>query len=64
MLQTELEKEANQSYSVHLTFSRPIEFSIKLCTIKLGWSIVYIEGVKGYNFQKYCISFSEDRFLS
>ena len=27
-----------------LTLLRPMEFSIKLHTIKSGWSIVYIEG--------------------
>ena len=30
-----------------------MDFSIKLDTVKSGWSIVYIEGL-------YCISFSED----
>ena len=29
-----------------------MEFSIKFDTVKSGWSIVYIEGVTGYNFQK------------
>ena len=28
-----------------LTISLPMEFSIKLDTVKSGWSIVYIEGV-------------------
>ena len=39
----------------------PMEFSIKLHTIKSEWFIVSW-GVTGYNFQKYCISFSEDQF--
>ena len=47
-----------------LSLFRPREFSIKLhtCTIKSGWSIVYIEGSQNcYNFQRnYCSSFSED----
>ena len=39
-----------------------MEFSIKLHTMKSGWSIEYIEGshiIISKN--KYCISFSEDR---
>ena len=35
----------------NLTFCRPMEFSIKLKTVKPGWSIVYIEGSR-YNKKK------------
>ena len=45
-----------------LTLFRPIEFSIKLHTIKSGWSIVYIEGSPIIISPNYYISFSEDRF--
>ena len=34
-----------------LTLPRPIEIYIKFDTVKIGWSIVYIKGVKDYNFQ-------------
>ena len=45
-----------------LTLFRPMEFSIKLHTIKSGWSIVYIEGSHVIIKKKNCISFSEDQF--
>ena len=44
---------------IALTLLGPMEFSIKLHTIKSGWSIVYIEGSQ-INFQKKILSFSED----
>ena len=37
-----------------------MEFSIKLHTIRSGWSIVYIEGSQVINSNKHFISFSED----
>ena len=40
------------------------ETSIKLQKIKAGWSIVYTEGSQGMiSKQKYCISWSVDRFV-
>ena len=39
-----------------------MEFPIKFDTVKLGWSIVYIEGSQVIISQKYCINFSEDCF--
>ena len=35
-----------------LTLSVPMNSSFIFYTICLGWSIVYIEGVTGYNFKK------------
>ena len=40
----------------------PMEFPIKFDKVKLGWSILYIEGSQDIISKKYCISFSEDRF--
>ena len=40
-----------------------MEFSIKLHTIKSGWSIENIEGSQVIISKKYCISFSEDYFV-
>ena len=39
-----------------------MEFSIKLHTLKSGWSAVYIQGSQVISFKKCCISFYEDRF--
>ena len=40
-----------------------MNFSIKFDTVKCGWSIVYVEGVKGYNLKKiYILYFYKDRF--
>ena len=33
-----------------------MEFPIKFDTVQSGWSIVYIEGVTGYNFKKIFLS--------
>ena len=54
--------------SVLIPFFIPLtfldQFSMKHHAIKSGKSIVYIEGSLVIISQKYCISFSEDRFLS
>ena len=45
-----------------LSLVRPMEFPINLHAIKSGWLIVYIEGSQVIFFEKYCISFTKDRF--
>ena len=44
------------------TLFRAMEFSIKLYKIKVGWSIVCIEGLQVITFFKKSISFSVDGF--
>ena len=45
-----------------LTLFWPMEFSIKLLTIKSGCSIEFIDGSQVLVSKIYCISFSKDRF--
>ena len=40
-----------------------MEISVKLRTIRSGWSIVFIEVSQVIISKKYCSSFSEDRFI-
>ena len=47
-----------------ITLFRQMEFSIKLHTVKPGWSIVKIEGSQVMISKKYCISFSKDQFCN
>ena len=46
-----------------LTLFRPIEFAIKLHTIKSECSILHIEGSQVIIPKTYCILFSEDQFV-
>ena len=48
---------------VKLNFFVPMEFPTKFDTVKSGWSIICIEGSQVIILNKYCISFSEDKFF-
>ena len=48
-------KTGNDSKLVYITLFRPMEFSIKPHTIKLGWSIVHNDESGIIITKKYCI---------